>query len=184
MLSLKETKEIKKGVIKYQLIMRMYGETDVSENRDFQRLYNGFYIMAWRSEDWYYYYYKMLEGLKKHSSSFEEILKALKEQSGRLEASFASKMYATRDPEYPIIDKWVLKYMHLSLSYSANQQNRFENAVQLYRDLIVRYKELSRSKEGKEYIKLFEGICPNSDISDIKKIDFILWQLGRRNGLR
>ena len=179
-----EIHEMREGVTKYLVIMNMYMEVDVSEDSGFQRRYNGFYVMAWRNEDWYANYYKMLEGLKKHSSSFEDILEALKKQSGKLEASFASKMYATRNPECPIIDKWVLKYMHLSLSYSANQQNRFENAVQLYRDLIVRYKELSRSKEGKEYIKLFEGICPNSDISDIKKIDFILWQLGRRNGLR
>ena len=81
MLSLKETKEIKKGVIKYQLIMRMYGETDVAENRDFQRLYNGFYIMAWRSEDWYSYYYNMLEvykNTKQAASSGEGIGKGLK----------------------------------------------------------------------------------------------------------
>jgi len=182
MLSPKEIEEIKKGVVKYQTIMSMYKRSNVLEDRDFQRLYNGFYVMGWRSKDWYSYYYKMLEGLKEHSSSFEDILKALKERSGKLEASFASKMYATRNPDYPIIDKWVLKYMHLSLP-SANQQNRLEKTVQVYSDLIASFKELLRSKEGKEHIKLFDEIYPNSGISDTKKVDFILWQLGRRNEL-
>ena len=182
MLSPKEIEEIKKGVVKYQTIMSMYKRKNISEDRDFQRLYNGFYRVRRSKVVWQPHYYKMLEALKEHSSSFEDILKALQVKFKRLEASFASKMYATRSPDYPIIDKWVLKYMHLSLP-PANQQNRLEKTVQVYSDLIASFKELLRSNEGKKHIKLFDEIYPNSGITDTKKVDFILWQLGRRNEL-
>lgn len=182
MLSATKKENIKRGVEKYQLIMKMYDKFNVSKDKDFQRLYNGFYRVAHRPKDWYLCYYRMLEGLKTKNRTFKYILRKLHKRTGRLEASFSSKMYHTRNPDSPIIDKWVLKNMGLRLPL-AHEDNRIEKTVQLYDNLIKRYKDLALSDEGKEYVERFNKICPNTKITKVKKIDFILWQIGRRGSM-
>ena len=49
--------------------------------------------------------------------NFPEALRALRERTGRLEASFASKLVATLDPNKPVIDKFVLSNFNLRLPY-------------------------------------------------------------------
>ncbi len=179
MLSVMEKENIKSGVEKYKLIMKKYCEVNVSKDKDFQRLYNGFYRVAHRSKEWYLRYYQILEGLKIKNRSFEDILRALDIQgTGRIEASFSSKMCATRNPDYPIIDKWVLKRMGWSLPHT-KASNRIEKTARLYDSLIRRYEDLLSNREGRRYIKWFDEICPKTKITKVKKIDFILWQLGR-----
>lgn len=171
----KEITRLKSGVEKYQTIMKKYWSVDITKDWKFQRLYNGFYRVRQKSREWYTCYYEMLENLKIHNCSFDEILQELKTRTNRIEASFASKMHATRNLNSPIIDKWILKNLDLKLPYSY-ERNRFEKITQLYKKITEWYEKYASSEEGVKYIKLFNKICPESDISNIKKIDFILWQ--------
>ena len=52
------------GLDKYQYIMTHVMETDVSADEDFQRIFNGFYIVR-RNEQWRKVYYSYFEEVKK-----------------------------------------------------------------------------------------------------------------------
>jgi len=49
------------GLMKYLEIMNLINTTDVSINKNFQRLYNGFYRMRQRKPEFYKEYFKYLE---------------------------------------------------------------------------------------------------------------------------
>ncbi|MDY0209336.1 MAG: hypothetical protein RBR48_04065, partial [Bacilli bacterium] len=52
---------ILKGAIKYRKIMSIVNTTDVSKNEDFQKLFNGFYRVRQRNEEWYKEFYSLFE---------------------------------------------------------------------------------------------------------------------------
>jgi len=170
-----KAEKIKKGVKKYEDIMKTYRDVDVATDRVFQKLYNGFYRIRQRPEHWYAHYYLMLEGLKNINMSFDDILKKLYQKTRRVEASFASKMFATQNPEYPLIDKWVLRHFGIILP-GTNMNNRINIIIEKYKCLITCFEYLKSTDEGAKYIEEFDKICPDVHISDVKKIDFMLWQ--------
>ena len=43
--------------------------------------------------------------------------------------------------------------------------------------IIEWYSNLLSMEEGKNYMQQFDAICPNCPITDVKKIDFISWQM-------
>ena len=61
------------GLDKYQYIMNNVRRVNISTNADFQRTFNGFYIVR-RNEDWRDIYYKLFEEIKEGVPSFEEII--------------------------------------------------------------------------------------------------------------
>ena len=75
--------------------------TNVATDIDFQRIFNGFYIVR-RNEDWRKCYYEHFESIKNGSPTFESIIAYLYECTGNIEPSFSSKMLATIFSEKPI----------------------------------------------------------------------------------
>lgn len=63
--------------------------TDVSCDNDFQRTFNGFYIVR-RNGEWRKIFYTYFERIKNDIPSFENIITYLYENIGNLEPSFAS----------------------------------------------------------------------------------------------
>lgn len=89
------------GLDKYQYIMGQVNSTNIAIDIDFQRTFNGFYIVR-RNEDWRKCYYEYFESIKNGSPTFESIITYLYECTGNIEPSFSSKMLATIFPEKPI----------------------------------------------------------------------------------
>ena len=102
--------------------------------------------------------------------TFEEILTYLYEKTGAVHASFSSKLLATVNPNMPIWDKFVLQNLGLRTPYTY-QKDRLQKTVQLYQQICDWY----GSEQAKEKLREFNELFPNVDISDVKKIDFILW---------
>lgn len=67
---------------------------DVRADGEFQRMFNGFYRVRW-NEGWRRVYFDMMERSKPRGIAFGAALRALRDRTGRLEASFASKLVAT-----------------------------------------------------------------------------------------
>ena len=82
------------GLDRYAAIMRRFPNVDVSKDRDCQRLFNGFYRVR-RNETWRDAFYALFQRVRDARPTFEDILTALYDKTGRVEASFASKMLAT-----------------------------------------------------------------------------------------
>ena len=102
------------GLDKYQYIMEHVMKTDVSADEDFQRIFNGFYIVR-RNEEWRNVYYSYFEKVKNSKPTFEDIITYLFEKTGNVEPSFSSKMLATIIPEKPIWDRYVVQNLNINL---------------------------------------------------------------------
>jgi hypothetical protein len=161
------------GLEKYLKIMGMVNKVDVSQNADFQKAFNGFYRVRQRSQNFYDKFYYFMEENKESSPSFEKTLKYIHCELGRVEASFSSKLAATINPALPIWDTVVLKNLELKAPGSY-RKNRITEIISLYDEITGWYKTYLEDEEGKMIIALFDKAYPNTEITDIKKVDFVL----------
>src|SRR5207245_3969888 len=74
------------------------------------------------------------ESSKAKGIEFPEALQEVNRRTGRVEASFASKLVATLDPSKPVIDKFVLAHFELSLP-RCGVSNQGLKTIHLYREL-------------------------------------------------
>lgn len=165
---------VEEGLKKYLSLQNELGNLDVSKNREFQRRFNHFYKVR-RNSDWQIQYYKLLEEHKNSSVTFSEVLSAIRENTERYEASFASKLVATIDPEQPIIDEFVLKNVGLKLPYP-KAKNRESKLVEIHGLLLTRLKDFLKKENGKYLVREFKIKYPSAKITEIKMVDLVLWQ--------
>ncbi len=164
------------GLHKYQNIMAQLHTRNVSEDKEFQRNYNGFFRMQRRTPEFYAAYFLLLEQLKTEPADFSQILKTIHFQTNRVEASFSSKMLSVIDPTCPVWDRYVLQNLGLKAPY-ASANNRIEKVVAVYDKITDWYRDFMSTEEAAEMIRMFDEKYPDAHISDVKKIDLILWQM-------
>jgi hypothetical protein len=166
-----------KGIAQYRDLMKLAPEIDVSKSKDFQKKYNAFYRVQRRKESWYQHYYALMQQLKSSQPTFHDVLDMLYQMTGRYEPSFASKLVATIDPSKPIWDVHILRNTsHKPPSYS--HKAKLSLAKTAYDSIVNWYAEFLLSEDGNLCISEFNRLVPNNhDITDIKKVDFILWQM-------
>jgi hypothetical protein len=165
----------KPGLNKYLKIMDMVKKVDVSQDEEFQKLFNGFYRMRQRPKIFYKKYYSFMENNKETPPSFEKTLRYIYEELGRMEPSFSSKLVATLNPNMPIWDSVVLNNLKLKAP-AYYRKNRLEEIIAFYGDIVNHYIELLDSEKGKIIVELFDQEYPKTGITDAKKVDFVLWQ--------
>ena len=159
------------GIDKYHRIMKRVHEVDVSTDMEFQKFFNGFYRMRQRSADFYKCYYRFLEVNKCNPSlTYEEVITHLYQETGSIHASFSSKLLATVNPNMPILDKFVLQNLGLRTPYYY-EKDRLQKTIQLYQQICDWY----QTEEATQKLLLFNELFPDVDISNVKKIDFVLW---------
>lgn len=171
---LQEDKRLYQGMKKYKYIMDSLHWTDVSKDKDFQRTFNGFFKLRFRSEEFYTLFYTFLEEQKETAVTFEETLEYLEQAEGQLEISFSSKLIAVINPKRPIWDK-IVAVDHFGMILPTKVENRKEQLIKAYHEYCSRYYEYISSSEGRTLIRLFNERYPSTGFSDAKKIDFILW---------
>ena len=165
---------IRSGIEKYQMLRRSLFETDVAVDRDFQKAFNGFFRMGRRTEAYYKDYYCYLQRHKTAGISFADALTYLYEKHGRLEMSFVSKMTAIVDPTLPIWDSVVTKgHFGITVPYTSN---RLQKGIEKYRQYCQEYATYMQTEEAQAKIAEFDKLFPGTEITDVKKLDFILWQ--------
>lgn len=165
-----------KGIAQYLWLMRSLRAVDVSTNREFQRRYNSFYRVRQRSPEWYAAYYDLLETRKNAGIGFDELLDTLWQRLGRYEPSFSSKLVASIDPTTPVWDRFVLLNTGLSAPLYVDPRRR-SKAVVVYRRICDWYSTHLASADGRRIIEIFHEEIPEStEITDLKKCDFVLWQ--------
>lgn len=168
--------KIQTGIIKYQYLRQRLFETDVATDREFQRAFNGFFRMGRRTETYYADYYGYLQKHKETGIGFAEALTFLYEKHNRLEMSFVSKMVAIVDPSKPIWDRMVtLGHFGIKAPY-ANVKDRLEKGIERYSQYCQEYAAYMQTDAAKQKITFFNQQFPNTDITDVKKVDFVLWQ--------
>ena len=158
----------------YAYIMNTFRNTDVTTDSVYQKTFNAFYVVRC-DENWRREYYALMEQCKTAPHTFEEILKAMHSFSGRVEASYASKLLATIDSSYPIWDQYVLKNLGVK---DRKGFRTIEGTVDAYEQIRGWYADYLGTDEAKENIGIFDRELPDyAWISDLKKIDFMLWKM-------
>ncbi|MEG2655504.1 MAG: hypothetical protein RSA29_07390 [Clostridium sp.] len=119
-----------------------------------------------------------MEDNKDKEIKFEDTFKYIYKELGRVEASFSSKLVATINPNLPILDSMVLGNIGISMPGAYKDDDyRIEEIIKIYYIVVEWYEEVLKSNKAKDMIKMFDEKYPDSNISEIKKIDFILWQI-------
>lgn len=164
------------GLPRYARIIHRLGSVDVSVDAEYQKDFNRYFRVR-RNSEWQRIFYAELERLKSVGAEFEPVLNYLYEETGLVEASFASKLVATVDPTKPILDSKVLAYLGLRIGGSSPER-RLSAAVQAYHSIVEWYEAYLARPEAAENIKLFDSLLPDyAWVSDTKKIDFLLWSI-------
>lgn len=174
---------VKIGLKKYEQIIAYFNSNPApslnwEDERflQFKRSYNHFYRVR-RNEDFQKKYFQLMFE-NNRDCQFEYLLEEVYKQTNRLEASFTSKMLHTINPKMPIWDTEVLKKTKV-IAPKYWSANRKETTVSCYKHIQNWYAETLISPEGKSMLAIFDLKCGFTDITDVKKIDFMLWQQNR-----
>ena len=190
-----------KGINIYLDLMKEAERFNIDE-----RKYRSFYKMnrAKLPDDFYKEYFtclkeylkrediKMLKStdVEKIAIIYEETLKRLLPKSKRVEASFTSKLLATVNPNIAVWDSNVLSHLdNVKVPYSLKDKDeQIKRTVDSYKNLINTINAL-KNNEGKMFIEVFdktlesvklESTYPLSKVTSTKKIDLVLWSLGKK----
>lgn len=172
---------LRAGLASYKFIMERLHRTDVSTDRQFQSVFRDFYRMRrFYSDDFARHYFQLLEHLKSsRNMSFRMAMERIKHIQGTYEMSFSSKMTHTIDPQHPIWDS-VVTNQHFGIRAPSDRRDWEEACCRRYDLFEDRFYDYMSSEEGKTVIRLFDEQFPDAGITDVKKIDFVLWQDRKR----
>ena len=185
---------ITEGVRDYLEIMNLYQNTDFGIDSDFAIKFDAFFRVR-RNKEWREIFFKLFAEVKRGNetrpSDFKTILEALHmllnelnqkaPQSVRstIEASFASKMLHTVNPDMPIWDSIVLSKLDFAKEVQPykmsglNDKARLNKCEEVYNKLIDWYK----GEDAEKLEKQFDTDFPEykDKLGRTKKIDFMLW---------
>src|SRR5262245_59963745 len=157
------------------LLFGALATTDVAHDRGYQTAFNAFYPVrrgaAWRSA-----FFALLQQEKSRRQPFAKVLGALHAATGRVEASFASKLAATVDPDKPVIDSFVLKNVGLRLPPPGAVEVRLVRVEQLHERLGSMYAEFLDTETGRYLVERFGEAYPEQAVTRVKMLDLGLWQ--------
>jgi hypothetical protein len=160
----------------YFEIMQEFNKFNFKDNDNFRKKFNGFYKIIRRSSEFYNMFYYYLEKNKTKNIKYEEVLKYFYDNFGKIEKSFSSKLLATINPNMPVWDSIIISKLGIKVpSYSV--KNRFEIVVEIYYKIIEWFNQYLCTDNSKECIKVFDEVFPNNTITNIKKIDLVLWSI-------
>lgn len=163
------------GLEKYCWLQAALAKRDVARDREFQTRFNAFYRVR-RNSAWQAHFYSLLQQSKSEPQSFADILRALHAATGRVEASFASKLVASVDPNMPVIDAFVLKSLNLWLPRPAPIEMRLARIVELHERLRGIFSDYLDSDMGRHVVARFEESYPDCQVTRVKMLDLVLWQ--------
>jgi hypothetical protein len=154
------------------------------EAAHFRRKFNGYYGVR-RGTLWRDAFYEMFEQAKISSAAapalFADLVDRMADTTGRIEASFCSKLVATLDPSAPVLDSIVSAF--LGRFGMPTRGPDVPGAVAYYEQLCVVLGELSHGRVSRKWTTTFDtmfGQLPGAtEIHSMKKLDFLIWSGAR-----
>lgn len=170
-------------VATYVLIRQSTADSDLrgDEAEPVRRRFNAYYGVR-RNPAWRERFYTRFENAKTSAlppvALFEDVLLGLQADTGRVEASFVSKLVATLRPESPIIDSVVRGWLTRHLSTPPFGQGATA-AVAYYHWLETLWGALAASPQAAEWSRIFSAAFPletgEGSVSAAKQLDFLIW---------
>jgi hypothetical protein len=159
----------------YLWLQRELRRRNVFLSRDYQKAFNRFYRVR-RGTDWQRVFYRLLESAKSKSMTFPVVLRRLYKEQRRVEASFASKLVATIDPELPVIDSRVLENLDVRLSSAGSVDSRIERISELHAEMATAFASYLRTSKGRWLVAGFRAKYPDAAVTETKMLDLVLWK--------
>lgn len=168
---------LKNGLKKYVEIMEWLYKADISNDKEFQKLYNHFYRMRQRKPEFYQTYFDYMEKMKSNANTltFEDVFFYIKKETNRCEASFSSKLLATLNPDKPVWDMFVLENLGVK-KIQSSAKNREQKIIEAYQKINQWYNDFLGTEEAGLILQIFDEMFPDVKITDTKKVDLFLWQ--------
>jgi len=170
--------KIKEGLGKYLWLQNQVGNDEAFyKSPEFRRKFNYFYRVR-RGEKWQQEFYALMNVALEKKLTFDAVLNQLHKATSRMEASFASKLYATINPSAPVIDSIVLRNVGLRLPY-VGAHDRADRICQIHVTLGALFDAYLQTKDGVYLVDMFDREYSEARvrITDQKKLDLVLWQL-------
>lgn len=155
--------------------MEKVWQVDVSRDEVFQKTYESFYKLSRYPKEFRRVYFAYMEQVKKSKPSFKDTLLYFLKY-GSLEVSFSSKLVHTLDSEQPIWDKNVTNNhfgYKIPATRTKNREKRVLDRYISYKNDFVKY---VASDDGNVVIRAFDTAFPETGFTNLKKVDFVLWQ--------
>lgn len=181
---------LRRGIEQYSALQRgLLNTADVTTAPDFQSKFLSFYRVR-RDAVWQRSFFGLMQQLRTAQPSFRKTLTALASQVQRCEASFASKLTATLNPELPVLDSLVLRVMrtHLvdrgsgegkwSLLRTGTLESRLERAIIVYNCLTATVGAIRGAAGFVGLIEQFDKSYAQDSLTETKKLDLMLWRYG------
>ena len=190
------------GLKKYiWLIDRFQKAKNISQDECFRKAYDDFFKIKQRRlhEKFYDAYYALMQKCKQDGRmdiTFPEILKhldkkvVLYEKKWSVEASLCSKLLSMINKNMPVWDKWIRQNLQMSPISAVPAEKRMEKANSTFQSLCEKYEFFFEKDKAiaEEWIERFddapeikpiikEANAKKVKITDVKKIDLILWQI-------
>ena len=146
-----------------------------------RRRFNAYYGVR-RNAAWRALFYDQFE-VAKHgplagADLFADIVRNIETQTGRVEASFVSKLVATLNSAQPIIDSVVRRWL-ARLVEAPPFRGGVKKVIAYYGWLTDLMTNLELSHEARDWAKAFDAAFPASPgenaISAMKRLDFLIW---------
>jgi len=148
---------------------------NVCLSREYQKAFNRFYRVR-RGTEWQQVFYRVLEGAKSKPLSLPMVLRRLHAALGMVEASFASKLVATVDPELPVIDSIVLRKLKIRLPSAGSVDSRIEQIARLHAAMATAFSSYLRTPGGRRLVAAFRAKYPEAVVTETKMLDLVLWK--------
>lgn len=162
---------------RYAYTIRSLRSLNVTQDQEYQRTFNGLYMVR-RNALWRSKFYTLLETCKADSEpEFFMVLDKLFRETGRIEASFASKLIATINPGLPVYDSIVRINLGLP-QRSSHSIGRIELLTADYASIQAHSIEQTQSNKYRHLRRTFDDNFPEfRDFSDTKVLDLMIWQV-------
>lgn len=176
----------KKGIEKYVLIKREFEENGVTDL--FRERFCKFYRLDKKAlrnssiKDFDLFldkFFSILIQFRNVDDSFPRIFLEVKNLTNRNEISFSSKLLHTIDNNSPIWDSIVRNEANFDIK-SPNPKASNEACIEAYNSYKELFLSFSETDNGRMIVSLYESVFGDNEelvnISNVKKIDFVLWQ--------
>jgi len=152
---------------------------DVSVDQEYRRKFSSYYIMRYVSREYRDVFFSVFEEIKnKPDISFRDVSYRLYDVDQKHQFSFISKMLHTINPHKPIFDSQVCEVLRLHRTYQTSLEGKVRQDEDALSHILKAYSDIKTSDEVRKMLVQMDSFTPGYQITDEKKLDFILWALG------
>ncbi len=170
--------KLSKGISQYIYLQEKYDNNDMDV--EFKKKFAYFYRMnPYVGNEYKEEFFKILQDIKNGSHrSFSDVAEPLYNIENKHQFSFITKLLHTTNTNHPIYDSLVSKVLGLpSLTLVKERRDKMILSKQIINDVNILYAALLDDTQIQEILNIFDERF-SAQISNVKKIDFILWAYG------